>query len=236
MRGTLSRSGAVRDVDELDPTKNLSRSSGLRGCMLPGPGSTFQSQPKDGYEFSELYMIDEEKLGSGSYGHVYRCMHKDKSFQDKQYAVKVLDKVRLAEQNSTNIYREISILRELSHVPHIVTLVDKFEDPQHIWMVQTLADGGDVFDRLGQRRRPYTEKDARDLSRILLETIHEIHRVPVVHRDLKPENLLLESPHDDTSIILADFGFARHSYPNDPCHTRCGTPAFVAPGKNYISM
>ena len=87
MRGTLSRSGAVRDVEELDPTKNLSRSSGLRGSMLPGPGSTFHSP--DGYEFSELYILGD-KLGSGSYGDVYRCMHKDKSFQDKQYAVKNL--------------------------------------------------------------------------------------------------------------------------------------------------
>jgi len=53
---------------------------------------------------------------------------------------------------------------------------------------------------------------------------------------LKPENLLLVDPNDDTSILLCDFGFARHvdvstspSADNNKCQTRCGTPAYVAP-------
>lgn len=40
--------------------------------------------------------------------------------------------------------------------------------------------------------------------------------------DLKPENLLLKSKTDDTSILLADFGFARH-VPKEGLRTRCGT-------------
>ncbi|CAN0481843.1 unnamed protein product, partial [Hapterophycus canaliculatus] len=48
------------------------------------------------------------------------------------------------------------------------------------------------------------------------------------HRDLKPENLLLASPYDDTSIGLADFGFAS-SVRNGFLRNACGTPAYIAP-------
>ena len=37
----------------------------------------------------------------------------------------------------------------------------------------------------------YTEKEARDLVKMFLETMAYMHEAGVVHRDLKPENLLL---------------------------------------------
>lgn len=51
---------------------------------------------------------------------------------------------------------------------------------------------------------------------------------PARHRDLKPENLLLASPCDDTSIGLADFGFAA-SVRKGFLQKACGTPAYIAP-------
>ena len=53
---------------------------------------------------------------------------------------------------------------------------------------------------------------------------------------MKPENLLLQNTMQDSSILLADFGFAKY-VPEEGLKTRCGTPAFVAPeilvGKYY---
>jgi serine/threonine protein kinase len=40
--------------------------------------------------------------------------------------------------------------------------------------------------------------------------------------DLKPENILLRDMLDDSSVLLADFGFARY-VPEDGLKTRCGT-------------
>lgn len=54
------------------------------------------------------------------------------------------------------------------------------------------------------------------------------HGQGVVHRDLKPENLLLASKSDDSSIRLADFGFAV-SVLNGYVSDQCGTPGYVAP-------
>jgi len=78
-----------------------------------------------------------------------------------------------------------------------------------------------------------------------------MHAANVVHRDLKPENLLLVSgrsifniyavlplrmftvtcftEEDDTSIKIADFGFAKRISDLQPQETACGTPGYVAP-------
>lgn len=53
-----------------------------------------------------------------------------------------------------------------------------------------MVEGGELFDRIVSKAH-YTEKEARDLIKSLLETLNYMHTVGVVHRDLKPENLLL---------------------------------------------
>lgn len=55
-----------------------------------------------------------------------------------------------------------------------------------------------------------------------------VHKQGIVHRDLKPENLLLSSSADDTSVRIADFGFAC-SVLDGPVTLQCGTPAYIAP-------
>jgi serine/threonine protein kinase len=48
--------------------------------------------------------------------------------------------------------------------------------------------GGELFDRIVEKGS-YTEKDAADLIRQVLDAVSYMHREGVVHRDLKPENL-----------------------------------------------
>ena len=207
-------------------TGALPPSAGRQSSKSPAPP---QHQPT----FALLYDLDS-KLRSGSYGTVFTCKHK--LHNDTTYAVKVMDRQKLKSTSLDSIYREVGILNELTQarIPeaplHVVQLVDFFVEPKTIYMVQVYARGGDVFDRLSSRKQ-YTEKDARELALHLLQTVHFLHSRPtvIVHRDLKPENLLLLDSADDTSILLADFGFARHLEPNEKATTRCGTPAYVAP-------
>lgn len=76
----------------------------------------------------------------------------------------------------------------------------------------------------------YTEKDASDLIRQVLEAVGYMHDQGVVHRDLKvwqfwsikfqnkvklvcfsfqPENLLYYSPDEDSKIMISDFGLSK---------------------------
>ncbi|GLE11708.1 hypothetical protein PINS_up024295 [Pythium insidiosum] len=92
--------------------------------------------------------------------------------------------------------------------PHIMALREYFVDAEHYYLVTEFVSGGELFDRIVEKTF-YSEKEARDLVHILLDTIKYCHDKGVVHRDLKPENLLLVSKDDDASIKLADFGFAK---------------------------
>jgi serine/threonine protein kinase len=173
--------------------------------------------------FDYDYSLGKE-LRSGSYGTVYITRHK---ITNEKYAVKVIDRTKLKAKDDANTIREINIMKDLKDLPNTVKLIDVYMDPETFYMVQVFAEGGDVFDRLAQRTA-YTERDARQLSKTLLQTLNDMHALKICHRDLKPENLLLKGQWDDAAIMLADFGFAKY-IPDEGLKTRCGTPAFVAP-------
>jgi serine/threonine protein kinase len=197
------------------------------------PGVTLEASEIEvtDQSFDNDYSI-RERLRSGSYGVVYTTKHKKTG---EEYAVKIIDRVKLKEKDDKGTFREIKIMKDLIDVDNIVQLVDIYITKKHFHIVQVYAKGGDVFDRLS-KRVSYSEMDARFLSVILMKTMREMHKRKICHRDMKPENLLLRSPHDDTSILVADFGFAKY-VPEEGLKTRCGTPAFVAPeilvGKPY---
>lgn len=123
---------------------------------------------------------------------------------DVAYAVKIIDRKKLKKKDDEGVFREVRVLKEFIGVPNIIQLIDFFTEPEKIFVVQELAAGGDVFDKLSQRKT-YSEEDGRNLARVLLQAIDAMHHVkptPVVHRDLKPENLLLADPNDDTNMPM----------------------------------
>ena len=191
------------------------------------PGETLLvNDPKSSsskFKFENDYTLDK-RLRSGSYGVVYTTLNK---VTNEEFAVKVIDRTKLKRKDDDGTFREVTVMKDLRDVRHVVRLVDFYVEPQMFYVVQMYAQGGDVFDRLADRTA-YTEKDARDLAIILLQTLVELHKRKICHRDLKPENLLLKDKIDDTNILLADFGFAKY-VPQEGLKTRCGTPAFVAP-------
>jgi len=197
------------------------------------PGVTLEAAEieETDQSFDNDYSICD-RLRSGSYGVVYTTKHKKTG---EEFAVKIIDRAKLKEKDDRGTFREIKIMKDLIDVDNIVQLVDIYITQKHFHIVQAYAKGGDVFDRLA-KRVSYSEMDARFLSVILMKTMREMHKRKICHRDMKPENLLLRSPHDDTSILVADFGFAKY-VPEEGLKTRCGTPAFVAPeilvGKPY---
>lgn len=74
----------------------------------------------------------------------------------------------------------------------IIRLYETFEEGNEFYIVTELVEGGELFDRIVSKAH-YNEKSARDLVKLMLETIDYVHRSGFVHRDLKPENLLLMS-------------------------------------------
>ena len=80
------------------------------------------------------------------------------------------------------------LLPPLPFVPH--RCYETYDEGSEFFIVTELVAGGELFDRIVAKTH-YTEKEARDLVKMFLETMAYMHEAGVVHRDLKPENLLL---------------------------------------------
>lgn len=120
----------------------------------------------------------------------------------------------------------MDILSQIDH-PNAVKLVEIFDEDGAIYLVLELLAGGELFDRIVEKES-YSEKEASDTIRPVVDAIRYCHSLGIVHRDLKPENLLYESEDEHSCIKITDFGLARFVQ-NELATTACGTPNYVAP-------
>ncbi|CAD5219528.1 unnamed protein product [Bursaphelenchus okinawaensis] len=140
-------------------------------------------------------------------------------------AVKCIDKKALKGKEES-LENEIKVLRRLRH-PNIVQLYDTFEEKGYVYLVMELVTGGELFDRI-VAKGSYTERDASNLIRQVLEAVAFMHDNGVVHRDLKPENLLYYNNDEESKIMISDFGLSK-TEESGIMATACGTPGYVAP-------
>lgn len=141
----------------------------------------------------------------------------------------------MSQEDLDRLSVEMDILASVSN-PHIIQLKEIFETEEKLYIVTELATGGELFDRIVSKGS-YTEKDAAELIRHIVEGLEYLHAKGIIHRDLKPENLLLKSKDSDTDVKIADFGLSKILGANAVTQTACGTPAYVAPevlkGRKY---
>ncbi|XP_067139107.1 calcium/calmodulin-dependent protein kinase type 1 [Centruroides vittatus] len=171
---------------------------------------------EDKYEFKDL-------LGTGAFSQVVLAESRDEP--GRMCAIKCIDKKALKGKEDS-LENEIKVLRRLKH-PNIVQLMETYEDKNKVYLVMELVTGGELFDRIVEKGS-YTEKDASNLIRQILEAVDFMHSQGVVHRDLKPENLLYFNPEEDSKIMISDFGLSKME-DSGIMATACGTPGYVAP-------
>lgn len=176
-----------------------------------------------GRAFREVYQLNA-RLKSGSFATVCRGTHRATG---KKVAIKCVLRKDLPPPDDAAIYDEVAILASLNH-PHIVPLIDFFDEKDCYFLVMELMSGGDLFDRIG-KKKSYSEADARDLIVKMLKSVAYCHAAKIAHCDMKPKNLLLMSEDNDSYIKLADFGFAARCHEPKSLTKQCGTPFFVSP-------
>lgn len=167
--------------------------------------------------------IMKDVLGTGAFSQVRLAESKDEP--GTLYAIKVIDKKALKGKEDS-LENEIRVLRRLDH-PNVVKLLEAYESKSAVYLVMELVTGGELFDRIVEKGS-YTEKDAADLIKQVLDAVGYMHEMGVVHRDLKPENLLYHCADEDSKIMISDFGLSKME-DSGIMATACGTPGYVAP-------
>ncbi|CAD8187756.1 unnamed protein product [Paramecium octaurelia] len=179
-------------------------------------------------EVNKKYSI-LDKIGEGKYSIVYRCQSKiDKKF----YALKVINKMNLPQEEQDIVKHEISITKLLNH-SCIINLIDSIENRDQIHIITEIIEDGDLFDYV-QNKQYLDESEAAIIFNQLLDALSYIHSIGIVHRDIKPENILMILDKNTVKQIkLIDFGLANHlskiQKNNEYQNYHCGTCNYQAP-------
>jgi cyclin-dependent kinase-like len=143
-----------------------------------------------------------EVIGEGTYGHVYKAVHKPtgiivaiKKFKDCENEDEHVKKTAL---------REISALNSLSH-DNIVKLFEVFRDDGKICLIFEYVDHT-VLQDIDITPQGLPTERVRKLMYQMLKSVKHMHDHNYIHRDIKPENLLISK---NGILKLCDFGFAR---------------------------
>ena len=143
------------------------------------------------------------KLGEGAYGTVY--LAEDSKNNNIKVALKQLKGGTVEEGVPISCLREISLLKELSHI-NIVKLMDVIHLNSSITLVFEYVET-DLKELLKKNQnKPLPPKLYKSLLYQLLKGIHNIHKMKILHRDIKSENLLISK---DNVLKITDFGLAR---------------------------
>jgi len=178
-----------------------------------------------GYSNLFDYYEIKDTLGKGKFGLVKAAVHKKSG---KHVAVKVMSKKEMSTSDMELQRREIEILKMCQH-PHIIRLLDIFENQDYIYIVMESLSGGDLFTYLEKRKFTISEQRAKELSHQMATAIYYLHSFGIAHRDLKPENILMENDSDTACCKIVDFGLSKIIGPSESSLDPFGTLSYVAP-------
>lgn len=139
----------------------------------------------------------KKKLGSGTYGEVYKVENKNK----KAIALKI-------ETSSNRLKQEMELYKNFKNCEGI---------PQIYWYGEIMKKNilaleylgptlEDLFDFCDNR---FSLKTVLMIAIQLIDRIKNIHEKNIIHRDLKPDNLLIGFGKNKNIIYIIDFGLSK---------------------------
>lgn len=173
---------------------------------------------------NDFYRDGNKSIGKGAFGEVWKVTHKVTNIS---YVIKVIDKAYIIEQKMIDqMNREIEIMYKIDH-PHLVKLVNHFEDDTNFYLVLHFASKGQLYRLLNKVNR-FDQRNAAQYIREVIEGVKYLHSFdpPIIHRDIKPENILLD---ENNRVKVADFGWSNFSNSDENRTTYCGTPDYLSP-------
>ena len=119
----------------------------------------------------DFFSEGDKPVGKGGFGQVWKVRNK---ITDKLYAIKVINKQNIIEQKMVDqINREIEIMYKVNH-PHIVKLVNHYEDDDNLYLVMNLASKGQLYTLLKKSTR-FDQRTTAQYMREIISAVKYLH-------------------------------------------------------------
>jgi len=169
------------------------------------------------------------KLGEGSYGSVFKAIHKD---SQQVLAIKQVP----VDTDLQEIIKEISIMQQCDS-PYVVKYYGSYFKNTDLWIVMEYCGAGSVLDIMKLRGlhwnfpkgevKTLSEDEIATVLSDTLKGLEYLHLRKKIHRDIKAGNILLNM---EGHAKLADFGVAGQLTDTmAKRNTVIGTPFWMAP-------
>lgn len=160
-----------------------------------------------------------ELLGEGSYGSVYKALHKPSK---EIVAIKIVPTNGELEP----IKREIQILKECK-CDNIVKYYGSYFHSNNLWLIMEYCAVGSILDLIQITQKTLNEYQIASILSLALRGLDYLHKNKKIHRDIKAGNILLDHK---GNIKLADFGVSAELMNTFAVKdTVIGTPFWMSP-------
>lgn len=189
---------------------------------------------KNTEDINNLYEF-REKIGSGSYGSVFKVIHKKTALLR---ALKVVKKSLICstETFEENFMLEIKVLIDTDH-PNIMKIYEYFFDKINYYIVMEYIRGKDLTSFVTSMKT-YSQDFIPTILKQLLSAVCYLHSKNIVHRDIKPDNIIVRelrkningqrSSINELQLVLIDFGNSNY-YNSKKMNSIVGTPYYISP-------
>ena len=175
------------------------------------PASALERQGHPGHSMEAFHVVYDLKnqIARGGCATVHLAVRR------RTHKVVAVKRIRAsANMTHSEVVSEYEVMKKLDH-DHIIRTFDAFwsTNPAGVrdefWLVQELAQGGELFKWCRSLKRPLGESDYRRLAFELLSGLAYLHAHGIIHRDIKPKNLLMADASESSPLRIADFGLCR---------------------------
>lgn len=111
----------------------------------------------------------------------------------------------LVEKFRQKFIKEAKNISKLTH-PHIIKVLDVFEENGTAYYVMEYIDGGSLSDLI-EKKGSLSEEETLKYTRQIASALQYIHAHNMNHLDVKPGNVLLRQNGD---VVLIDFGMSKN--------------------------
>jgi serine/threonine protein kinase len=139
----------------------------------------------------------DEKIGSGSFGTVYK---------GKWHGPVAIKKLKVTDPTEAQLQafkNEVSVLRKTRHA-NIILFMGWTSLPQ-ITIVTQWCEGSTLYRHVHVEEIKLEMHQMIDVARQTAQGVDYLHAKNIIHRDLKSNNIFL---HDDLTVKIGDFGLA----------------------------